>query len=341
MNRTNLIVLTILYAGIAWAAPAQTEYISENARILNPGHSVTGPADPGRKKKNRKNPVSGGENRDTKKSYDLDPIPVPDHSLTFTREKYILPAYLSTEEGYKIDCLYINTYDYFSIWDNNKLNPYGFNGEHFTDTLQLILFNPKDSILWHSPLDETIVTSDFGLRRASWHYGIDFRVKVGTPIYAAFDGIVRVIGYERRGFGRYLVIRLANGLESVYAHMSKTFYSLGETVKAGEVIGSGGNSGRSTAPHLHFELRFSGNAIDPNLVYDFKANQIRDQKFIVNPNVFTYLSEANKIRYHTVRSGDTLSEIGYRYGVSINKLCLLNGLRRTSILRIGQRLRVN
>jgi len=332
--------MILVHGGIAAGMPCQHHYISEKTEINGTTEGASASfTDPGRKRKGKK-PI-GPENNELKRSYDLTPSPVPENSITFRREKYILPAYLRSEAGYKIDCLYINNYDYFSIWENNKLNPYGFNGENFADTVHLILFNPKDSILWHSPLDQTIVTSDFGLRRSSWHYGVDFRLKVGTPVYAAFDGIVRIIGYERRGFGRYLVIRHANGLESVYAHLSKTFYTIGETVKAGEVIGNGGNSGRSTAPHLHFELRYSGNAIDPNLVYDFNTNQIRNQQFIVQPDVFRYLAEAHKIRYHTVRRGDTLSEIGYRYGVSINKLCLLNGIRRTSILRIGQRLRVN
>jgi hypothetical protein len=161
------------------------------------------------------------------------------------------------------------------------------------------------------------------------------------PVYSIFDGIVRVIGYERRGFGRFLVIRHANGLESVYAHLSRTFFTLGEEVKAGEVIGYGGNTGRSTAPHLHFEIRYAGNAIDPNLIFNFETNQIRVREFKIQPDVFAYLEEANKIRYHRVRRGDTLSEIGYRYGVSISKLCRLNGIRRSSILNIGQRIRIN
>jgi murein DD-endopeptidase MepM/ murein hydrolase activator NlpD len=337
--KINLIVLIFLCAGAFGSAPAQSDFLVKGKEGIMKDHPAILPRDPGKKGKNKKE--TDLFDPETKKSFSLTPVTVPENATTFITDKYNLPTYLSMDGEYKIDCLYINSHQYFSVWENNKLNPYGVNGEYFADTVQLILFNPKDSILWHSPLDNTIITSDFGLRRAAWHYGIDFRLKVGTPVYAAFDGIVRVLGYERRGFGRYLVIRHANGLESVYAHLSKTLYNLGEEVHAGDVIGNGGNSGRSTAPHLHFEFRYAGNAIDPNLVYDFEANQIRNQDFVVQPDVFTYLAEANKIRYHNVRSGDTLSGIGYRYGVSITKLCQLNGIRRTSILNIGQRIRIN
>ena len=116
---------------------------------------------------------------------------------------------------------------------------------------------------------------------------------------------------------------------------------LGQVVKAGDVIGNGGNSGRSTAPHLHFELRYSGNAIDPNEIFDFKENEIISSTYVINHKTFAYLEEANKIRYHVIRSGDTLSGLSYRYGVSVSKMCTLNGISRNSILRIGQRVRIN
>jgi murein DD-endopeptidase MepM/ murein hydrolase activator NlpD len=337
--KLNLIVLIFLCAGTLSGEPAQGVSMVKTGEEVATGTASTELSGPGKKRKAKNShdlmdPVP-------RKEFTLDPVPVPVNEVKFTREKYEMPAYMSVDGVYKLDCLYLNSHQYFSVWENNKLNPYGVNGEFFADTVQLTLFNSRDSILWHSPLDQTIITSDFGLRRATWHYGIDFRLKVGTPVYSAFDGVVRVIGYERRGFGRYLVIRHANGLESVYAHLSKTSVHLGAEVKAGDIIGNGGNTGRSTAPHLHFELRYAGNAIDPNLVYDFKTNQIRNQDFLVDPDVFAYLAEANKIRYHTVRRGNTLSGIGYRYGVSVTKLCRLNGIRRTSILRIGQRIRIN
>ncbi len=269
------------------------------------------------------------------------PQPYKNFKLDLLLEKDPLPPYYSVEGLYKIDCVYISGFDYYRLWETNKLNPYGFNGEHYMDSLELILFNEDDLGTWHSPLDKTIVTSDFGLRRAVWHYGIDIRVKTGNPVYAAFDGVVRITGYDKRGFGRFILIRHKNGLETLYAHLSKSLTKLGEEVKAGDIIGKGGNSGRSTAPHLHFELRYSGNAINPNRIFDFKENKIISSSYIINHNTFAYLEEANKIRHHVIRSGDTLSGLSYRYGVSVTKMCRLNGISRNSILRIGQRVRIN
>lgn len=269
----------------------------------------------------------------------LTPVHPPEYVINYRREKSPWPTYIGFDGIYKIDCVWVQRFDYFVDWENNKLNPYGIDGEYFMDTVQLSLFD--DSTSWHSPLDRTIITSDFGLRRASWHYGSDFRLNYKTPVYAAFDGIVRITGYQRRGFGRFLVIRHANGLETVYAHLSRQMVTLGEEVKAGDVIGYGGSSGRSTAPHLHFEIRYAGNAIDPNRIFDFSKNMIRGKAFTVDAGVFAYLQEANRIRYHVVRSGDTLSEISYWYGVPMYKICRLNGIRTSSILRIGQRIRVN
>lgn len=278
----------------------------------------------------------------TKSNADLlYPQPYTNFKLDLLLKKDPLPPYYSVEGLYKIDCVYINGFDYYKLWETNKLNPYKFNGEYYTDSLNLLLYSKEGLGSWHSPLDKTIVTSDFGLRRAVWHYGIDIRVKTGNPVYAVFDGVVRISGYDRRGFGRFVVIRHKNGLETLYAHLSKNLMKLGQEVTAGDIIGKGGNSGRSTAPHLHFELRYSGNAIDPNEIFDFKENEIISSTYVINHHTFAYLEEANKIRYHVIRSGDTLSGLSYRYGVSINKMCSLNGIGRNSILRIGQRVRIN
>ena len=288
-------------------------------------------------------PIMDDEPADAQISkYDLlVPEPFKDFQINMLAEKDPLPPYYSVEGIYKIDCVYIDGFDYFKLWETNKLNPYGFNGEQYNDTLKIELFDNKGLGSWYSPLDHTVVTSDFGLRRAVWHYGVDIRVRTGQPVYAVFDGVVRITGYDRWGFGRFVLLRHKNGLETLYGHLSKNFVKLGQEVEAGEVIGQGGNSGRSTAAHLHFEIRYSGNAINPNELFDFKENAIISSKYIVNPASFSYLEEANKIRYHVIRSGDTLSGLSYRYSVSINRMCSLNGISRNSILRIGQRVRIN
>ena len=80
--------------------------------------------------------------------------------------------------------------------------------------------------------------------------------------------------YERRGYGKYVVIRHDNGLETVYGHLSKQLVEENQLVKAGEVIGLGGNTGRSTGSHLHFETRFLGIAINPIYMFDFPKQDI-------------------------------------------------------------------
>ena len=272
-------------------------------------------------------------------------LPVPelykDFHINLLSKTKPLPHYYSVDGIYKIDCVYIEEFDYYKLWENNKLNPYGFNGEHFSSSLEVLLYDDERLGSWHMPLDKTIVTSDFGLRRAVWHYGTDMRVKTGQPVYAVFDGVVRISGYDRWGFGRFILLRHKNGLETLYGHLSKNLVRLGQEVKSGEVIGRGGNSGRSTASHLHFEIRYSGNAINPNEIFDFENYTLISSKYTIDQASFAYLEEANKIRYHVIRSGDTLSHLSYRYGVSINKMCQLNGISRNSILRIGQRVRIN
>lgn len=250
-----------------------------------------------------------------------------------------LPAFWVSPNNVKIDCVWVDSYDYYSVWNTQKLNPYDFDGLNLQDTIRLALADSAGKE--RSPLDDTYVTSDFGLRRAQWHYGTDIRVKVGTPVYAPFDGIVRINQYERHGYGRYMVIRHKNGLETLYGHLSKTFFNVGDEVKEGDVIGYGGNTGRSTGPHLHFELRYEGNAINPNDVYNFSTNTLRDSVLLITPGTFAYLKEARAIRRVIVRRGDTLSGIAVRNGTTITRICRLNGISRKSIIRPGQKLRIN
>lgn len=106
------------------------------------------------------------------------------------------------------------------------------------------------------------------------HNGLDLKVNIGDTIVSAFDGKVRIVKYERRGYGKYVVIRHDNGLETIYGHLSKQLVEENQLVKAGEPIGLGGNTGRSTGSHLHFETRFLGIAINPIYMFDFPKQDI-------------------------------------------------------------------
>ena len=219
----------------------------------------------------------------------------------------------------------------YDIWSDNKINPYQVNLVDMKDTAKI------DLSTFYNPV-QSYVTSDFGFRRWRHHYGIDLKVQKGDSVYNAFDGVVRITK-RARDYGYFVLIRHFNGLETLYAHLNKITVSPGDTLKAGIPVGLGGNTGRSTGYHLHFEVRYLGNPINPNDIIDFKAFTLKNQILVLNAQHFEYKKEIEKIRFWTVRSGDTLGRISQRTGISIARLCALNGIKRTSILRIGQRLR--
>lgn len=132
------------------------------------------------------------------------------------------------------------------------------------------------------PTPSRSVTSNFGYRPKfkRYHKGLDIKVQTGDTIYAAFDGTVRVVRYEANGYGNFVVIRHANGLETIYGHLSKQLCSANQEVKAGEPIGLGGNTGRSYGSHLHFETRLLGEAIDPSLLFDFPRQTVVNDSFV-------------------------------------------------------------
>ena len=199
---------------------------------------------------------------------------------------------------------------------------------------------------FHMPTPSTRITSPFGPRWRRMHNGLDLKVNIGDTIVSAFDGKVRIVKYERRGYGKYVVIRHDNGLETIYGHLSKQLVEENQLVKAGEPIGLGGNTGRSTGSHLHFETRFLGIAINPIYMFDFPKQDIvadtytfRKAKGVKRAGSHDTQVADGTIRYHKVKSGDTLSRIAKLRGVSVSTLCKLNRIKPTTTLRIGQVLR--
>ena len=124
------------------------------------------------------------------------------------------------------------------------------------------------------PTDNRVITSQFGRRWGRMHKGLDIKVYIGDTIRSAFDGKVRIVKYEAAGYGNYVVIRHPNGLETIYGHMSKHLVNENQQVRAGDPIGLGGNTGRSTGSHLHFETRLCGVALNPALMFDFKNQDV-------------------------------------------------------------------
>lgn len=213
--------------------------------------------------------------------------------------------------------------DIYPDWQNTRVHAYG--------NVKLPSHYVVDLSDFCLPTTHTRITDSFGYRRwrRRMHYGLDIKVYTGDTIRAAFSGKVRMVRYERRGYGRYIVIRHDNGLETIYGHMSKQMVKENQYVDAGTPIGLGGNTGRSTGSHLHFEVRFLGKAINPASIFNFKKQDLVAETYTIKPSAIP------KARYYKVRSGDTLSRIASRHGVSVRRLCKLNHISTRSTLRIG------
>ena len=227
-------------------------------------------------------------------------------------------------------------YSLYPDWNNQRVHAFS-KSVVIPDTFRI------DMTGFCMPTTNTKITSKFGPRRRRMHNGIDVKVYIGDTIRSAFSGKVRMVKYERRGYGKYVVIRHDNGLETIYGHLSKQLVNEDQYVEAGEVIGLGGNTGRSTGSHLHFETRFLGQAINPALLFDFEKQDIVADSYMFMKGKNRYrrsnssaVAAGGDIQYYKVRRGDSLSRISKKTGVSIDRLCKLNGITRRTTLRINQ-----
>ncbi len=226
------------------------------------------------------------------------------------------------------------TFEYPSAsWNTHKIDIYEYDVLKFKDSFKVSMKT------FHPPIKGRI-TSHFGFRGIRYHYGTDIKLQTGDSVYAAFDGTVRVCRYDRGGYGYFIVISHDNGLESLYGHLSKIKAKPGQKVKAGDFIAFGGNTGRSTGSHLHFELRFLGEQFDTYQFYDYEKDSLKQDYIVVNQKLFNYLKELRKAVYVRVRNGDSLWAISRRYHVSVSYLCRLNHISRNRPIYPGQKLRI-
>ena len=247
--------------------------------------------------------------------------------------------------------------DLYEDWDNI----YAHRATALPDTFCIDL---RDFCM---PTPSRVITSNFGPRWGRRHQGLDIKVYIGDTIRAAFSGKVRMVKYEAKGYGKYVVIRHPNGLETIYGHMSKQLVKEDQEVRAGEPIGLGGNTGRSTGSHLHFETRLCGVALNPALMFDFRNQDVIGDFYTYRKNTYereqalaTQLRGANGLngydpadvnspnvgkskqtarsssRNHKVKKGETLSSIARKHGTSVSALCKLNRIKQTVKLRPGQ-----
>ena len=256
-------------------------------------------------------------------------------------------------EDYKNDPEVFNNH-----WDTTNIHAYrDIELDSLPEATAIRLVDSLES--YHYPYIGRI-TSRYGPRRGRAHQGLDIGLKTGDPIYATFDGKVR-LSKAAGDYGNLVIIRHNNGLETYYAHLSQRDVEVGDWVVAGQQIGLGGSTGRSTGPHLHYEVRYKGQSFDPERLIDFSNGNLRRDELLLKRRHFSIYSKyeqdfgdeeevakqeeaerkaAAAVQYHTVRSGDTLGAIARKYGTSVSRICQLSGIKSTSILRIGQKLRV-
>ena len=252
--------------------------------------------------------------------------------------------------------------DLYANWDNK----YAHRATELPETYKIDLRH------FTMPTTSRVITSNFGSRWGRQHKGLDIKVYIGDAIRAAFSGKVRIVRYEAGGYGKYIVIRHNNGLETIYGHLSKQLVEENQEVRSGEVIGLGGNTGRSTGSHLHFETRLCGVALNPALMFDFRAQDVTGDYYAFNKETYdnestnatrlrgkqdssTYASTnssddyatnkrttsglTDQISYHKVKKGETLERIAKKRGVTVEQICKLNHITKTMRLRPGQILR--
>lgn len=253
--------------------------------------------------------------------------------------------------------------DLYEDWSNK----YAHHETTLPDSFRISL---KDFCM---PTNSRLITSNFGSRWGRQHKGLDIKVYIGDTIRAAFSGKIRVVRYEARGYGKYVVIRHYNGLETIYGHMSKQLVTEDQEVRAGDPIGLGGNTGRSTGSHLHFETRLCGVALNPALMFDFRNQDVVDDYYMFRKSSYQRESVvatrlrgvgggsikaendedvelataapaanyAQESRFHKVKRGETLYSIAKRRGTTVDAIMKLNHLKKNTKLKAGQILKYN
>ena len=222
-------------------------------------------------------------------------------------------------------------------WNTRNINSGHFDPGEWLDTAKIVLVDSSQGMFFAHPFKNQI-TSNFGPRGCIWHYGVDIGLVRGDTVRAAFDGIVRISLYDKYGFGIVVVLRHAGGLETIYGHLSKTALKPNQVVKAGEVIGLGGRTGHATGSHLHFEMRYLGEPFDPNWIIDFSNYTLKCDTLVLTKANFDYLSDMQKVTWHTIRKGETLRSLARRYHTTIGTLCRINHITARTLLAVGKRL---
>lgn len=300
-------------------------------------------------------PIKDDGKKKTVKRDDTTKVPINVAILTLPNEND------ENDEAEEVDSLLaFPSNDLYSSWDTTVIHPYSFAESFKQDSAIVRLTEPTDCgfVL---PFKGN-VTSEFGWRKRRPHYGTDIDLETGDTVVAAFDGMVRIAKLNR-SYGNVVIIRHNNGLETVYAHLSKIVVEAGQKIEAGQILGLGGNTGHSFGSHLHFEMRYLGQAIDTEDFIDFANGSLKkneclitkadvDNKYDLRALHNRHKRDLNyarvngnskakgKGKIYKVRQGDTLGRIAARNHTTIKAICKKNGIKQTKILRPGQKLKI-
>lgn len=301
----------------------------------------------------------------------MDTIPYGKDNIVLYSNHYW--EYAVNEEDFALDKAMADTmYLFRHNWNNDITFAYMHPDSAFVrDSLVLVLADSNRKFVLPR---YGRINSGFGWRYGRAHKGLDVDLERGAPIMAAWDGKVRYAKYNTGGYGYLVIIRHFNGLETYYAHLTQINVKPNQFVKAGQLIGTGGNSGAGRAgTHLHWEIRWNDHAFDPLTIVDFGNYKLFKDTVVLYPKDFV-MTQSHKaytyppgtqstatttttsttttttttasnnsgmnVKVHIVRKGDTLSAIALKYGTTVDRLCQLNGISRTSTLQIGQKIKV-
>jgi len=194
------------------------------------------------------------------------------------------------------------------------------------------------------------VISPFGRRHRRMHTGTDIKLHHGDQVRAAFTGVVTCAS-RYYGYGNLVVLNHGNNLQTYYAHLSKCLVHVGDSVFAGQIVGLGGRTGRATTDHLHFELRLNGKAYNAQKVFDFNNLVVLSPDLkVLMPNEYPLAKKSDdKVKndvtrkyaiYYKIKSGDTFSEIAQKKHTTVKKICALNGMKKSTVLKVGKTIRI-
>lgn len=278
---------------------------------------------------------------------------IPSDSL---RKNWVTTKSLTADSSRSIAKLLLDSNSIFKeFWNNEELFVYKsvtYASLPIELNLKLVSMEEEFVMSWYG-----LLYWGFGPRWGRIHRGLDLYLQTGDTIVAAFDGVVRYARFNDGGYGNCIIIRHLNGLETLYGHMSKLMVTDNEFVKAGQLIGLGGSTGRSNGPHLHFETRYKDFSFDPFFFIDSLTHALLNDSIIIYKGKilpYRYPSEnppsayvkksskKNQTKFgstYIVKKGDTISSIAGKYGMTVKQLKKINRLKSNYVFK-GQILKI-